>query len=345
MRYLLNTWYLAAWASEVKAGKLFHRRVLGERVVLFRKKDSTPVALRDCCPHRFAPLHMGKLVDDIVECPYHGLQFGSDGRCVLNPHGPIPSSARVQQFQVTERYSALWMWMGDPARADPELIVPFEFMIPENWYVATGHLMVNANYELQTDNILDLSHVEYLHPVWASEALHAAQVQAAQDGDTVWCRRFVVRDSPPEVVRRGLLIPPDELVDRWFDVRWNAPATMAVYTGGVVSGKPRECGLEVPEAHVFTPETATTTHYFYSISFPRALGERGERAAQESVAMLRKPLEMEDKPIVEGTARNMGDASFWDLKPLLLQIDAAAILARRILAKKIEAEQFVTAGP
>jgi vanillate O-demethylase monooxygenase subunit len=230
--------------------------------------------------------------------------------------------------------------MGDPARTDTELIVPFEFMVPENWYVGTGHLLVNANYELQSDNILDLSHVEFLHPLFSSEALRTAQIQAVQDGDTVWCKRLVVRDNPPEFVRGGLLIPPAELVDRWFDVRWNAPATMALYTGGVVSGKPRESGLQVQEAHVFTPETATSTHYFYSISFPRAIGERGERAAQESVVtILRHPLEMEDKPIVEGVARNMGDATFWDLKPLLLQIDAAAILARRILARKIEAEQ------
>jgi vanillate O-demethylase monooxygenase subunit len=95
----------------------------------------------------------------------------------------------------------------------------------------------------------------------------------------------------------------------------------------------------VQQAHVFTPETATTTHYFYSVSFPRALGEMGAQRAQESVAILRAPFEMEDKPIVEGIARNMGEASFWDLKPVLLQIDTAAVLARRILAKKIEAEQ------
>jgi Vanillate O-demethylase oxygenase C-terminal domain len=107
----------------------------------------------------------------------------------------------------------------------------------------------------------------------------------------------------------------------------------------VVSGKPREQGLEVQQAHVFTPETATTTHYFYSISFPRAMGELGAQQARESVEMLRGPFEMEDKPVVEGIARNMGDAKFWDLKPTLLSIDTAAVLARRILEKKIQAEQ------
>jgi vanillate O-demethylase monooxygenase subunit len=345
MSYLLNTWYLAAWACEIKAGELFHRRLLDERVVLFRKSDGTPVALQDRCPHRFAPLHMGKLIDDVVQCPYHGLRFDSGGRCVLNPHGPIPSAARVRQFPVIERYSAVWIWMGDPARADPESIVPFDFMVPERWYVGTGQLLINANYELETDNILDLSHIEFLHPLFASEAVRAAQVQSAQDGETVWCKRFMVRDDPPEFIRVGFQIPPGELVDRWLDVRWNAPATMALYAGGVASGRPRESGLVVQQAHVFTPETATTTHYFYAVSFPRALGEEGARRAQESVATLRAPFELEDKPIVEAVARNMGDASFWDLKPLLLQMDTAAVLARRILAKKIEAERASAAGP
>jgi len=101
--------------------------------------------------------------------------------------------------------------------------------------------------------------------------------------------------------------------------------------------------VEVQQAHVFTPETATTTHYFYSISFPRAVGEQGAQMAREAVDQLRAPFEAEDKPIVEAVARNMGDTSFWDGKPLLLSIDGAAVLARRILAKKIEAEESAAA--
>src|SRR6185312_312584 len=280
MAYLRNAWYLAAWSSEVRAGELFQRHPLDEPLVLYRRKDGTPVALQDRCPHRFAPLHMGKLVDDVVQCLYHGLRFDSGGQCVRNPHGPVPNAARVRQFPVIERYSALWIWMGDPARADPELIVPFDFMVPQQWHVGTGHLLIQANSELETDNILDLSHIEFLHPLFASEAVRAAQVESQQDGETVWCKRFMVRDDPPDFIRAGFQIPPGELVDRWLDVRWNAPATMALYAGGVTSGKPRESGMVVQQAHVFTPETATTTHYFYSISFPRALGEMGAQMAR-----------------------------------------------------------------
>jgi phenylpropionate dioxygenase-like ring-hydroxylating dioxygenase large terminal subunit len=60
MSYLRNTWYQAGWSNELKAGELFHRRMLDVPVVLFRKTDGTPAAMLDRCPHRFAPLHMGK---------------------------------------------------------------------------------------------------------------------------------------------------------------------------------------------------------------------------------------------------------------------------------------------
>ena len=339
MAYLRNAWYLAAWSSEVRAGELFQRRLLDEPLVLYRLSDGTAVALQDRCPHRFAPLHMGKIVDDGVQCPYHGLQFSESGTCVANPHGPVPGAARVRSYPVAERYSAIWAWMGDPAQATPDSITPFEFLSPEHWCVGTGYLRINAHYELETDNILDLSHIEFLHPLFASEAVRAAKVQSLHEGDTVWSKRFITRDTPPDFIYTGFNIPRGELVDRWLDVRWNAPANMVLHVGGVISGQPREQGAQLQQAHVFTPESATTTHYFYAVSFPRAMGPHAEQLARQSVETLRGPFESEDKPIVEAIARNMGTQSFWDLKPLLLSIDGASVLARRILAKKIDAEQ------
>src|SRR5262249_55992316 len=85
--YLRNAWYVAAWSDDLADGQLLSRTILKEPVVLFRKSDRHLAALQDRCPHRFAPLHMGKIVDgDRVQCPYHGLEFDSSGACVLNPH-------------------------------------------------------------------------------------------------------------------------------------------------------------------------------------------------------------------------------------------------------------------
>src|SRR5580704_1213723 len=114
MAMLRNSWYVAGWASELVHGRLLGRTYLNEPVVLFRQTDGTPVALSDRCPHRFAPLHLGKQLGDVVQCGYHGLEFGSDGRCVRNPHGKgAPPGAKLRRYPLIERYDLLWIWPGE----------------------------------------------------------------------------------------------------------------------------------------------------------------------------------------------------------------------------------------
>ncbi|HEY6992180.1 MAG TPA: Rieske 2Fe-2S domain-containing protein, partial [Xanthobacteraceae bacterium] len=74
--YLRNAWYVAAWSDDLADGQLLPRTILKQPIVLYRKPDGNVAALEDRCPHRFAPLHMGKIVaGDRVQCPYHGLEF------------------------------------------------------------------------------------------------------------------------------------------------------------------------------------------------------------------------------------------------------------------------------
>jgi phenylpropionate dioxygenase-like ring-hydroxylating dioxygenase large terminal subunit len=339
---LRNTWYVAGWASELAPGQLLTRRLLDEPVLLFRDVQGQSHALADRCPHRFAPLSMGRLRDEgaSIECAYHGLRFDASGRCVHNPQGDgsIPKAAVVQRYPVVERYSALWIWMGDTERADAALIPAFDFLAPELWAVGTGYMAIQAHYELESDNILDLSHIEFLHPLFASEAVRRGQLECSQEGDTVWSKRMMTRDEPHAFIHQAFNIPAGELVDRWLDVRWNAPALMALWAGGVLSGRPREEGLVAPSAHLFTPESEHSTHYFYSMSFPRDMGPMAEQLAQQQVQALRGPFEHEDKPIIEAVAQRMGGQALGALKPVLLPGDAAGMRARRILQARIAAE-------
>lgn len=343
MNYLRNAWTVAAWASEIATDKLVSRHLLGEPIVMFRGADGAPRALTDRCPHRFAPLSMGKLCNGVVQCPYHGLQFDGAGACVHNPHGDgaIPKAAMVRSFPVVERYSAIWIWLGEAERADASLIPDFGFLDPEHWAVGTGHMAIDGHYELETDNIMDLSHIEFMHPLFASDAVRRGSVECEQDGETVWSKRFIANDPEvPEFIRHAFGIRPDVAVDRWLDVRWNAPASMALWTGGVESGLPRENGITVPSAHLFTPESDGRTHYFYAIAFPRAMGPAAEALAAQNVQVLRGPFEHEDKPIIEAVARRMRGADIWSLKPVLLPGDAAAVRARRLLQQRIAAESM-----
>lgn len=338
MPFLHNTWYVAAWAKELQPGTLLDRTLLEEEVLLFRDVEGAAHALVNRCPHRFAPLSMGKLMDGAVQCPYHGLRFNGSGSCVLNPHGPIPKAARVRSFPLIERYSALWIWMGDPAKADASLIPDFSFLDPQTSYVGANSMLVNGNYELETDNILDLSHIEFLHPLFSTEAVRRGKIKCEQDGETVWCKRFITEDRLTGFLNQAYNMPDGALADRWLDVRWNLPACMALWTGAVASGQPQERGVVVPSAHIFTPQDERTTHYFYALSFPHAMGPAGEQAAQTRIGVFDEVFSKEDKPMIEAQARNMKGQEFWSLKPVLLAGDAAAVHARRILAKRMAAE-------
>ena len=163
--FLMNCWYVAAISTDVKGEELFHRTILNKPVLIYRKMDGTPVAMLDRCPHRFAPLHLGKRVGDDISCLYHALQFDCEGQCTHNPHGNglIPKAAKVPTFPLMEKYGFIWIWMGDEA-ADPGKLPDYgELMSGHPNSVAQTYMHVNANYQLLTDNVMDLSHIDHVH--------------------------------------------------------------------------------------------------------------------------------------------------------------------------------------
>lgn len=349
MSFLRNTWYVAAWADEVRAGAMLSRRFLDELVVLFRDDADVVRALADRCAHRFVPLSMGTLLDGgrAIQCRYHGLRFDATGACVHNPQGAAPPArARVHAYPVVERYGIVWIWMGDAARADASLVPDFSFMDPATHYVATSSMTVAAHYELESDNILDLSHIEFLHPIFSSPRVSSAPCVCEQDGLTVWSKRHITDDLLPEFLQNAFGFAAGERSDRWLDVRWNAPACLAIWSGAVRAGRSRDEGHVLPGAHLFTPETATSTHYFFGSGLPRALGPFAEAAVQHAVAAgadPNGPFHAEDKPMIEAQARAMGARDLWAMKPAILPGDEPALAARRVLAKLIADEGIAAA--
>lgn len=342
MTYLRNVWYVAAWDNEVKPGELFTRKLLDEQVLFFRDRVGKVQAVADRCPHRFAPLSMGKLCGNAVQCAYHGLQFDGSGVCTKNPHGDgaIPRAARVKAYRVIEKYSLIWIWMGNEGQADETLIPDFSCMDPQHMYVGKRYLHARANYVLESDNILDLSHIQYLHPgTLGSDDVNQSITRVEQQGNTVWSYRQTVNEILPDFLYTAFGIQHGTPVDRWIDVRWDAPASMLLLAGAVSTGRPRSEGQETPLPHLFTPETETTTHYWFGFPMPLSLGESGEQIAEQQVSGLYEPFSKEDLPILEAQQKAIGDADFWSLQPVLLPGDAGAVRARRILDKLLADEQ------
>lgn len=343
MSFLKNVWYVAGWADEVKPDALLARQICDQHLVLFRDAQGTARALADRCPHRFAPLSMGTLCDggQAIQCRYHGLRFDGGGRCVHNPHGDgrIPTAAVVRAFPVVERWSLLWIWMGEPAQADPGTIPAFPFLDPEHFVVGKDSMQIEANYVLESDNILDLSHIQYLHPgSLGSGQAGQGKTVVTQEGTTVWSRRFIRDEILPPFLYQATGLPDGALCDRWLDVRWDAPALMFLQADIGLAGHPREASMKNSQVHLFTPATSSRTHYFYGMGLPRAIGPQAQQIADQTVSGLRAPFLHEDKPMVEAQQRAIGDGGFWAQRPALLDIDAPAVRARRVLEQLLAAE-------
>ena len=335
--YLRNCWYMAGWSHELGENG-FSREIAGKPVFVYRLESGDPAALLDRCPHRFAPLSLGTREGDTVVCPYHGLAFGTDGKCVRNPFADrIPKGAEVPAFAVVEQDDILWLWGGDPVAADRATIPAFPF-VPNRpgWRTLSGYTLMQANYEYGTDNLLDLSHIEFVHKgSFAGQGvIFAGEHSVREDGDALHSDWWIA-DIPPPSVAQGIL-PPDMRTDHWLEMRWTAPATMRLNVGVCPHGAPREAGFEVPQAHILTPANEHQTHYFWSTSRPLE-GEDGDEDAF-LLGLFRQAFDEEDKPIIEAAYGNVAGKDFWGEKPISLGIDQGGARARRKLEAMLKAE-------
>ena len=341
MGYLRNCWYMAGWAEELAEGRILARRLLDIPVALFRDRQGVVKAVQDRCPHRFAPLSMGMVSDGALICGYHGLAFAGDGKCVANPHGPIVSALRVDIYPVREAFRAIWIWFGDPSLADNVALPELGFLDEaKETAFSNGYLRGEGNYQLYVDNILDLTHTDFLHPTTlGGGAVTRTRAEVSQDGNGVSIQWHPTNETPSPL-QASLFNSPGERVDSWTEVMWMPPATMMLVSGAVPTGTPRSAGGNVRNVHIMTPENADTTHYFFASTRDFAVDDA---AVNERVAKLRNHIfSTEDGPMITALNARMEGAEFWSLKPVLLPIDKGAVLVRRTLERLIAAEQEST---
>jgi vanillate O-demethylase monooxygenase subunit len=224
--FIENAWYVAAWDHEVGRQKMLRRTLLDIPVVLYRREDGAPVALEDRCCHRHAPLSKGKLRGDNVECPYHGLLYDPSGQCIRVPgQTAIPPNARVRGFPTVERHHWIWIWMGDPALADESLIVPYPWKSADDWGDKGTYFHVNGNYKLVIDNLLDLSHLAFVHRSTIGNAAVAehAVLKTLKDDDSVTVARWTIGQNPPPTYQKMCDWPEETIVDRWQIIEFRMP--------------------------------------------------------------------------------------------------------------------------
>lgn len=103
------------------------------------------------------------------------LRRGSDG-VFAQERGSKATTGRTIK-PVLERYGYVWVWYGDPDNADPQLIPDIPFLHPEKAQpaYAIGTAYFDCTYELLLENILDLTHIDYIHNVYSGDAEEAEE--------------------------------------------------------------------------------------------------------------------------------------------------------------------------
>ncbi len=342
MAFLMNCWYVAAWDHELIDGKLLERRILDQPVLLYKGDSGRAVALDNRCCHRGAKLSMGRLEGDCVRCMYHGLKFDPSGKCIQIPgQDTVPAKLGVRSYPVIERDHLVWIWPGDPAKADPALIVDIPYLRDPAWRGLPGYLHYDADYRLIVDNLADFAHLAFVHAKTLGGSEEYAfktkpvSVERLENGFRVerWHMGAnpppfhvkVTRDKSP-IDRRniGLMYVPGV----FFLESLFAPAGSGAEKGDFSQAKQyRNCQF-------FTPETGRTTHFFWNYLHDYRLDD-----PTIALSLHDSMVEgfNEDKAIIEGQQRMLDDDPEFKMHPIAA--DAALAHFRRVLERRIEAER------
>jgi vanillate O-demethylase monooxygenase subunit len=302
--WIRNAWYVAAWTHEIEPGRIHARTIVDQPLVIYRTSDGGMVALEDRCPHRFAPLSMGRLEGDSLRCMYHGLKFAPDGKCIEIPGQKlIPQSACVRRYPLQVVGSWVWIWMGDADKADPATIPPSLALDDPAYRLQAGQLDYDADYLLIDDNLLDLSHLSFTHektlgldmPQWADERPRTVPLDRG-----LRFQRWL-RNHPP----RGFMRKLGERVDVWNSYDFLFPGIFLQRTDFHPAGTAERSDGEAPEGEplfhrideqAVTPVGRRASRYFYAV---------GTRARDIDPGKLERLFEVttaafhEDKRIIE----------------------------------------------
>ena len=339
--FLQNQWYVAATAAEIGRTP-FARRICNQPMVMFRRQDGGVVVLEDRCAHRKVPLSKGEVIGDEIQCGYHGFRFDGSGACTLiSTKDAVPRGFGVRSYAAVERHTLIFVWLGDPAAADPALIPDLGLNDTPGWTMVPGYTYVKGHYELLMDNVLDLTHVMFTHKTTlAGGGVTDNPLEVTVDGDRVHAQRIMrnVDTAPIFKAAKGLT----GKIDRWQILDFEPPIYMTANLGATPPGEAEELG-KVP-THIiynsFTPETERSTHYFWQVVRSWSLDDRKVSDMYRDMIVLAFD---EDARIVEAQQQRIDDDESG--RPLAsFSGDRAGQEARRIIRRKFAEEARAQTG-
>jgi phenylpropionate dioxygenase-like ring-hydroxylating dioxygenase large terminal subunit len=334
----LDQWYVAGFSTDLQ-DKPVARTFLNQKVVLFRTADGNVAALEDRCSHRSLPLSCGSVEGNAIRCGYHGLLYERSGQCIEVPgQERVPTKAKVRSYYLVEQNQMLWIWMPKEEGGAPTKEAPiYSFHDDPRYKFGTGSYHYHAPWQLIHDNLMDLSHLGYVHlkTIGGNARMHmSAEMKVTQDGDSVKVVRQMPGSVPPPTYLAAW--PFGDKCDRWQEIEFDL-SHLRIWTGAVVPGTddindPNRGGFHMRGFHGITPETEETCHYFWSMSST----SHPDRPSNIKAVLQQTEFTFdEDRIIIETQYKNIvafGDQATW----VDIHVDAGGNRARRVVQRLAE---------
>lgn len=337
--FIKNCWYVAAWSHEVPESGFLARTLINNPLVLWRDSTGAVIAFDDRCCHRGAPLSKGRREGDCIRCMYHGLKFDRSGQCVEAPaQDRVPPRMKVRSYPVVERSRWIWVWMGDLALADESLIPQTPCMEHPDWRSLPGYLHYDVGYLLIADNLLDFSHLPFLHPTTLGGSPDYAavlpKVERLERG--VRTTRWVFDTAPPAYMRKYADFAADAKVDRWMLYDFIVPGVLLMDAGMAPAGTGAQGGnrknaLETRSYQALTPETENSTHYFFTQAHSFHIDKPEVTQALNQALLVAFE---EDRDMITAQQKNLSMSP--DFQMAALTVDQALIQFRRVVSQLAE---------
>lgn len=337
----INTWYVACSADEINAGPL-GRTICKQALVFYRPGPGQVAALQDFCPHRGAPLSLGRVCEGKLVCGYHGLEMGCDGKTAAMPGQRVGGFPPIRSYPVEERHGFVWVWPGDKDKADASLIPHMVWHQNPEWAYGGGLYHVKANYRLMVDNLMDLTHETYVHATSIGQKeIDETPCKTTVEGDVVSTSRFMHDVTAPPFWRAALRakgLADNVPVDRWQICRFTPPSHIMIEVGVAHAG---HGGYDAPPEHkvysvvvdFITPETDSSMWYFWGMA--RQFNPQ-DTSLTAQIREGQGKIFAEDLEMLERQQKNL--EAFPERKLLMLNIDAGGVQARKVIERQVAAE-------
>lgn len=332
--FVFDEWYVAAFADEV-GRTLMTRTLLGKKVLLYRTETGEVVALDDRCAHRSYPLSAGELDGDTVVCGYHGFRYNANGDCIEVPSmAKCPRSIGVKNYAVAERGPLVWIWMGDAGRADRTTIPDTSYHSSPDWACSKGYFHLPGNYVSLHENLLDLTHLSYIHARSFGSPEYARAPYRTQLGDGHYLvRREVSPTLLPPVwadptglsgVSTAARIATSEFISPGFH-----RVTVSFLDAALLESE--RSVSTICTSHLPTPETQSSTHYFIVHGRDFALDDPEQTAIMHNRLFVAFAEDVEAMDKLERMLEQTAPEDFYEIS---VKTDGPAVAMRRYLLKR-----------